>query len=218
VGKVEDLYFDDRAWTTRYLVVNTGPWLLGRKVLLAPRCVDHVRWRMQELAVGLTREQVEQSPEIDVARPVSRQMEAELHRYYGWAPYWGAGGRVMTAAQTLPAPASEGDPHLRSTKEVTGYAIEAKDGTIGHVDDLFVGAPGWAIRYAVVDTRNWLPGRKVLIGQQWLCGVDWAKAVACVDLTREQVKQSPAYDPETPVARDYEAALHAHYGLPRYWM
>ena len=222
VGEVADLYFDDQEWTIRYLVVNTGAWLLGRSVLLAPLCIDIVRWHVRELDVDLTREQVESGPEVDLAKPVSRQKEADLHRYYGWAPYWDAGARVLTAAQVQAMAMSEDeskqDPHLRSGREVIGYHIQATDGEIGHVADFFVEATSWTIRYALVDTRNWLPSRKVLIGQQWLCGVDWAESTACVDLSRKQIEQSPRYNPDRPIAHSYEIELHEHYGIPGYWM
>jgi uncharacterized protein YrrD len=222
VGKVTDLYFDDQEWAIRYLVVDTGPWLLGRAVLLAPNCIDIVRWQMRELMVDLSRDQVEKGPEVDLAMPVSRQKETELHQYYAWVPYWNAGARALTAAQVQAAATAENepeqDPHLRSSREVTGYHIEATDGEIGHVEDFFVEATSWTIRYVLVDTRNWLPGRKVLIGQQWLCGVDWAESKACVDLSRNQIEQSPEYDPAKPIAHAYEVELHDHYGIPGYWM
>ncbi|MBN1641382.1 MAG: PRC-barrel domain-containing protein [Anaerolineae bacterium] len=222
VGHVRDLYFDDREWKVRYMVVNTGPWLLGRRVLLAPRCVELVRWQMDELEVGLTQDQVAHSPHIDLAKPVSRQREEELHRYYGWAPYWRTGALPLIVAEPPPgaAPSAEreGDPHLRSTREVTGYRIQATDGEIGHVDDFFVDATSWTIRYVVVDTGDWLPGRKVLVGQRWLKDVDWAASTARLDLTREEVEQSPEYDPAAPIARSYEVELHDHYGISGYWL
>jgi hypothetical protein len=222
VGKVHDLYFDDREWVTRYLVVKTGPWLFGRQVLLSPLCIDLARWQMRELAVSLTREQVENSPEVDLAKPVSRQMEEELHHYYRWAPYWRVGtwAWVSGGAQAMEASSerTEGDPHLRSTREVNGYHIQATDGEIGHVADFFIEATLWTIRYVLVDTRDWLPGRKVLVNQQWLQGVDWAASKARVNLTREQVERSPKYDPDAPIDRSYEVLLHDHYGVPGYWL
>jgi uncharacterized protein YrrD len=222
VGQVHDLYFDDQDWSICYLVVNTGNWLFGRQVLLAPKCIELVRWQMREIDVSLTREQVENSPSIDLAKPVSRQMEAELHHYYGWVPYWRTGARALVAvdaqATETSAEGSEHDPHLRSTREVTGYHLQATDSEIGHVEDFFVEASCWTIHYMLVDTRKWLPGRKVLVGHKCLSGVDWAESKAYVDLTREQVEQSPEYDPEKPIARSYEIELHDHYGVPGYWL
>src|SRR5664279_2592582 len=106
----------------------------------------------------------------------------------------------------------EGDTHLRSTSEVTGNRIEATDGEIGHVEDFVVDDETWAIRYLLVDTRNWLPGKKVLVSLQWIKRVSWAESKVFVDLTRDAIKDSPEFDPEEPVTDDYVGKLHDYYG------
>ena len=80
IGKVDDFYFDDEDWGIRYLVVDTGSWLSGRKVLISPIAVGHAGWMARRLPVALTRAQVEHSPDIDTRKPVSRQHEAEYFR------------------------------------------------------------------------------------------------------------------------------------------
>jgi hypothetical protein len=111
-----------------------------------------------------------------------------------------------------------GDPHLRSSAAVTGYHIAATDGDIGHVEDFLVDDVTWAIRYMAVDTRNWWPGTTVLVSPEWIARVDWNEAKVHVELTREQIKNSPAFDPAGPVQREYEMQLFDHYGRPRYWI
>jgi stress response protein YsnF len=189
-------------------------------VLLLPKIVDLPRWQAAEFPVDLTREQVCNSPEIDLAQPVSRQMEQELHDYYRWTPYWKTGGRALiAAAEAQTAQDREtGDPHLRSAREMMGYHIQARDGEIGHIKDFFVEGDCWCIRYVLVNTRNWLPGRDVLIAQRSLTKVDWAETKVYVDLTRQQVKESPEYDVKTPISRAYEERLHQHYRVPAYWL
>jgi hypothetical protein len=109
------------------------------------------------------------------------------------------------------------DPELRSTKEVIGYRIKASDGEIGHVEDFIIDDQDWIIRYMVVDTRNWLPGRKVLVSPQWIEKVSWADSEVRIDLSRKAVEQSPKYDPSTPVNREYEVRMYDYYGRPVYW-
>lgn len=193
VGQVSDLYLDDREWIVRYLIVETGPWLLGRQVLLLPEMVDLPRWQAGEFPVDLTQEQVRNSPDVDLAKPVSRQMEQEVYDYYRWVPYWRTGARALAAAVEAQAERERdrGDPHLRSAKEVMGYRVQARDGEIGYIKDFFLEPDHWAIRYVLVNTRNWLPGRDVLIAQQCLNKVDWAESKAYVDLSRQQVQESP---------------------------
>jgi hypothetical protein len=111
----------------------------------------------------------------------------------------------------------EKEHHLRSTREVIGYHIQARDGEIGHVEDFIADDQTWAIQYMVVDTRNWLPGRKVLIAPAWIEKVDWLERLVHVDLLRETIQNSPEFDPSAPVNRAYEVRLYDYYGRPKYW-
>ena len=79
----------------------------------------------------------------------------------------------------------------------------------------FLADDGWNIRFLVVDTGIWLPGRKVLVSPHWIEDVNWETAEVYTDLTREAIKLSPAYDPSKPVGEDYESALYDHYGRPK---
>ncbi len=218
VGKVAHAYFDDRLWTIRHLVAGTGTWLSGRDVLISPHAVQRIDEERRQVAVNLTRRQVEQAPDIDTDKPVSRQQEARYYDYYGYPYYWGGAGLWGPAAfpmgagavvamastegtSTLPPDrqtqdrGEQGDPHLRSSAEVTGYAVEARDGGIGHVEDILFDPQSWAIRHVVIDTRNWLPGRKVLVEPAAIEDVDWSGRQVRVNLTREAVKASPEYRP-----------------------
>ena len=221
VGTVHDVYFDDRNGIVRYFVVDTGLWLFGRKVLLSPVAIEAARWDEDELLVALTQEQVQGSPEIDLEKPVSRQMEEQLYTYYGWAPYWHVGVPPAVAADIHAATEAEqrreADPHLRSAREVLGYHIEARDGEIGHLQDLYLEPGPWIIRYALVDTRNWLPGRHVLVAAQWIDAIDWGEARVHIDLAQEQIEAAPQLDPERGLDRQQEVQLWDHYGLPPYW-
>ncbi len=235
IGTVADVLFDDATSTVRYVVVDTGGWLSGRQVLISPVAFGEPDRIAGAMPTNLTRRQVEDSPDIGSDRPVSRQQEAALHTYYDWAPYWGAPmaagmgpyaygvapywGHPMRAPSAEPQAVEgpEGDPHLRSAKEVIGYSIEATDGEIGHVEDLLVEDGSWLIRYVVVDTKNWWPGKKVLISPQWMTRVDWADQTVAVDLTREAVKAGPEYQGLDAIDRGYEERLHRHHGREPYW-
>ncbi|MEI6499860.1 MAG: PRC-barrel domain-containing protein, partial [Armatimonadota bacterium] len=131
LGKVDEFYFDDLTWTIRYLVVETGNWLSGRKVLLSPAALGETDWKSRTFAASLTTEQVRSSPDLDTAKPVSRQHELDLSGHYAWPLYWGSGlstggmygasplGPLMIEATPVPGepPASDGEdsPSLRST-------------------------------------------------------------------------------------------------------
>ena len=206
MGKVKDFLFDDIAWTVRYLVADTGSWLTERLVVISPASLSEPDWQTQRVPVTLTKQEVENSPPIKADLPVSRQDEITLVKHYGWVAYW----EVL-------AKDGRGDPHLRSAREVIGYHIEATDGDIGHVEDFIAETETWTIRYMVVDTRNWLPGRKVLVAPAWITNVEWGQSKVRVLLTREQVKNSPEFDPRVGVNRHYEQRLYDYYGRPKYW-
>jgi hypothetical protein len=234
IGTLEQFYFDDESWAIRYLVVNAGDWLGGRLVLVSPFALRQAEWESQRLDVALTKKQIEDSPPIDTHKPVSRQNEALYLGYYGYPYYWGgpymwglasypAGLTVdreaVTEAEKLRARAGKESPdsHLRSTDEVTGYHIEATDGDIGHVKDFLVDDETWAIRYLEVDTRNWWPGKKVLVSPQWIDNVSWPDSKVYVNLTRETIKNGPEWDESTTITREYENRLYDYYDRSPYW-
>jgi hypothetical protein len=216
IGRVDDFYFDDYLWIIRYLVADTGSWLLGRLVLLPTASLGYPKWEQRAFPVTLGKEQIENSPPIDADQPVSRQMEGEIHGYYGWPPYWSVS--AYSAAREAGEPRRrEGDPHLRSTNQVFGYHIQATDGEIGHIEDFIVQDETWTIRYMVVDTRNWLPGKRVLVSPMWATKLDWVEKKVHLDLRREVIEESPEFDPTVPVNREYEVRLYDYYGRPHYW-
>jgi len=216
VGTVEDTYFDDDRWVVRYLIVEASDWLHERKVLISPYAVRSFDWLTRAIITDLSRKQIEASPSIDTDKPVSRQHESEYHRYYGYPEYWPSSTYWAWGAMPIVRPAAElqfwaaeqqlttqmseptGDVHLRSSRQVIGYHIQANDAGIGHVEDFLFEDETWAIHYAVVDTRNWLPGKHVLISPEWICNVNWAERSVFVDMSREEVGNSSPYNPHHP--------------------
>ncbi|WP_199175624.1 PRC-barrel domain-containing protein [Telmatospirillum siberiense] len=230
IGTISDFLFDDATWLIRWLVVDTGSWLSGRRVLLPPSVLGHIDLKKEEFSVRLTMQEVTDSPNIDTEQPVSRQMESQVYNHYGWSPYWGTdfyiGGYgdmsgVLTASPSLDVERQEadvadalragGDPHLRSIAAVTGYHIQASDGEIGHIEDFLVQEADWSIHYLVVDTRNWWLGKKVLISPRSARGIDWASEIVTLNVDRQRVKDSPAYESAMSVDRTFERNFHNYY-------
>lgn len=219
-GRVADFLFDDKRRVVRYIVVKTGGWLLGRDVLISPVAVDTVDNDNRQLQTVVSRDSIQQAPGIEMDRPVSRQRELELVSYYNWPTYW---------APVSPAPLTghnvaikeiaeqESDPNLRSTKEVVGYSINCIGDSVGHVEDLIVDLDTWAVRYLVIATTNWLPGKKVIVSFDWLTDIRWDDRSVFVDLTRKQIETAPPFDSHVPVNREYETRLYDFHGRPTYW-
>jgi hypothetical protein len=244
---VRDIYFDDHKWVMRYLIVETGSWLSARKVLISPIAIGQPDWAARVLPVSITQEQVKGSPDIDTDKPVSRQHEMQYLGYYGYPHYWGGDGLwgiraypgamltgvgyagsgadylVAQANDVRAAEAAEerhednSDPYLRSCNALLRYHIEATDGGMGHVKGLLVDEETWAIRYLIVETSNWWGGHQVLIAPQWIQEISWPHATIDVNLTRQAVKEAPAYDASLPLNRDHEMNLYRHHGRAGYW-
>jgi len=227
IGRVKEFYFDDRHWTIRYLVADTGSWLTGRQVLISPYALGVVNHAAKDIAVDLTKKQIEDSPSLDSDKPVSRQFETTYYGYYDMPMYWGGTyswgdypypQRDRTKWVHQARGEKAWDPDLRSTRDVTGHHLQATDGEIGHVEDFIIDPETWAIRYLLAATRNWWPGKTVLISPQWIDRVSWSESKVFVSLSREAIKQSPGYLDDTVLDRDYETVLHRYYNRPGYWV
>lgn len=227
IGKVIEFYFDDRHWAIRYLVADTGEWLTDRQVLISPYALVSVDNEEEHITVNLSKKQIEESPSLNSDKPVSRQFEEEYHGYYEWPLYWAGpfmwgtypnilrdGNKFKEAAPDE----KEHDPHLLSSQEVTGYRIQAADGEIGHVEDFIIDDEAWAIRYLIINTQNWWPGKKVLIAPQWIKHVSWSDAKVFVNLPRETIKLAPEYTDDSLLSREYEDELHKYYNRQGYWV
>lgn len=222
LGKVKEFYFDDKSWTIRYLIVETGNWLNGRKVLISPEALLMPDWENEIFPVNLTEEQVKNSPEIDTENPVSRQQELKLYEHYPWTNYWGDDtfglGMPVSMFQGMQRDESnhgeeesDNDPHLRSTKNVEGYSVIAIDGEIGNVEDFIIDDSNWKLKFVIVDTGKWLPGKKVIISPNWIKEIKWDTSTVIVKESVENVKNSPEYDPKNPISEDYELELNNYY-------
>jgi hypothetical protein len=237
LGTVTTFLFDDKTWKIRWLVVDVGHWLTDRQVLIHPSAIGKPDYEMRLLPVDLTKAQVEASPDIRQDQPVTMQMEAEIRTYYDWntgrgLDYYGAGiggfatdggsgtsspvGDGAKAADTLQPGLDEGDPHLRSMTALHGYHIRATDGSIGHVENFLVEDDTWTVSYLIIDTRNWWPGAHVLISPYAVQSIEWGDHEVRLNVSREQVRASPPWNPVEVVEQTYERELHDHYGWRGY--
>jgi hypothetical protein len=209
LGHVKDFYFDDQNWVVRYLVADTGSWLSGHQVLISPHALGNMDRAGKLLFVNLTREQIEHSPSIESHKPVSRQYEEEYYRYYGWPYYWqgsglwGMSGFPVLELPSKPFPSEQApaigqpperaDAHLRSTKAVNGYRLQASDGTIGHVCDFMTDDKSWAIGQLVIKTGHRLSGREVQLPTSKVDRISYEESTVIISMTKQAVEQSPEH-------------------------
>jgi hypothetical protein len=235
IGTVSDFLFDDTNWALRWLVVDNSTWLSERRLLLHPSVIGTTAYEHRGLTVALGKAQIEGSPTIRQDEPVSRQMELNLYDYFGASPLWGGGGYFAGGAIASPLSSpptygqtpmessdddvpqrNERDPHLRSLAAVTGCHVQAKDGSIGHVENLMIDDSSWDIRYFIVDTKNFWPGKRVLLSPHAVSEIDWLRHEVRLNLSRETVRTSPEWDPADVIGAEFEKRLHTHYNWPAY--
>ncbi|HJT81414.1 MAG TPA: PRC-barrel domain-containing protein [Chthoniobacterales bacterium] len=189
IGHVRDFYIDDKNWSVRYVVADTGGWLSGRLVLISPHSLGHLHPYGKVLLVNLTREQIENSPSIDKHQAVSRQHEEDFYRYYHYPyyaqswPLWGLADYPVIAP---PPPTSDTnnqpiESHLRSARFLEGYQVEASDGVIGKLSDFMIDGRTWMVREIVVES-NWGSGTMIHISTDKISRISYDDATVYVEL------------------------------------
>jgi uncharacterized protein YrrD len=229
IGSVADLLFDDTTWKLRWMVVDTGGWLGGAKVLIHPSMIGVADDVDETLSVRLSKKQVENSPGRLQDRPMSQQSESDLYDYYGWDPAWSGSyfgpGAIMSSrlsgnakrrADMASQQTDGGDPHLRSINAVTGYHVHATDGAIGHVEDMLIDDQNWLISYLIIDTSNWWIGQHVLISPFAVQEINYSDSIVRLNIPCDRIRSSPPWASVDPVDAPYQIKLHGYYDWPGY--
>jgi hypothetical protein len=231
IGKISDLYFDDQDWVVRFMIDRTGSWLRGRQVLISPASIEKTDWEQKHFYVSLTRVQVEQSPLVEVEKPLSRDIAQKLADYYNWpspVPIIGYNSGISFGSRPTPFVLMMGQrkivrdkdadgTDLQSAATVLGYKISTNDGDLGIVDDFLVDDETWAIRYMIIDTRKGSDGKKILIAPEWIDWISWKQKRVSVSLDKGKIEACPLFDQAIPVQREYEQLLYDHYECKKYW-
>jgi sporulation protein YlmC with PRC-barrel domain len=233
IGKVHDFYFDEAGWITRYLVIDTGPWFLGEKVLIPPSALSKPNWVTKDFPVNLTRQKIEDSPSIETALPISKQQQFLMHEYFRWPAYWSATSSFNSPSlPVVPRYDQREMPKndvrkeviekmikqnntLRSAREVIGYAVKGREQKLGQVDDIILDDETWKLVYLVLDTSTVLSkGKQTLIALPWINWISYKGREVRLELDQQIIEDSPPYDPETPITHSVEEVLYDYHGRP----
>jgi len=240
LGKVDDFYFDHDQFIVRYLVLDTGNWLTHDINLISTHDVVNIDVDEKEIKVNLSREDLTNSPNIDKNKPISQVKEEELVEFFGWPDYWTHDHtsesnlihadtrmrkklldyKINKDKEKARESEKEVATNLRSMEKIKNYKIHAEHENIGHLEDIFVDEESWIIRYLLVKTKNVLSGEPVLITPEWIESISWEEGEIFVDKGKEEIKESPRYEPEKAdeyIDRSYEEILYDHYNEDKYW-
>lgn len=230
LGEIHDIYFEDSGWKAKYAIVQSGERLLGERFIIAMEVLGETYWESGRVDADISKEEIENRPKVSFAEPVSREELSKIHQHYQWTPIRPTGGATQSPVfgpyPILPPTADiaerkklqeEGEANLRSVEEVEGYEIECEDDCIGSVQGFFANED-WTIRYLLVDIGRWISKKKVLVAPDWVSQIDWFEGEITIDLTKDQIRNSPQYDSSEPPSREYEIALYDFYHQPGYWL
>jgi sporulation protein YlmC with PRC-barrel domain len=235
IGEIKDLYFDIMERKLRYFAIDTGGWMSSRQSLIPPSAFTHYDPSSKKMNVNLTKEQVENSPDVDVDLPISRGMEENLAQHYQLPNYWEAKqGEVLRAPEEERIVVSRGEQtavmidrhgaqmktdtipgaqNLFSARNLFKYDVRSVDGKdLGDIEDLIIDNTGWHISYLVLDTGRLTPGKKVLVPPQRIECISDSDTDAVLNVSQEAVRNAPEYNAGRPLSLDYEKKLADYYG------
>jgi len=232
IGRVDTFLFDEEQWVLRYIVAKYGFFIFGRRVLLSPvSLTGTVGANNESISVGLTKDQIKNAPAADLARPVSRRKEEQFHRYYQIPVYWGGAGlwgSAMTpmevgtvtyepAATVEPIEADKDEYHLRSTREIEGYRVDATDGRVGEVQGFLIEDTTWAVRYLRIRVTDEMGDGELFVSPHWVDEISWIERKLKLDMSSSRLNEAPTVGVQGTLERDDEEKLHQFFGRPRYW-
>lgn len=232
IGKVKDFYFDDHTWALKYLVVETGNWLMGKKVLISTAALHAPIWDEHTFPVDLTIDQVKNSPDIDTEKPVTREQEYNLNQHYSW-PWDGGGIGFMTTGMVggvvaPDVPLSERvenefdndehgprrDKHLRSFKQVHDFELRGTDKNIGEVHDFLLDDSRWTLPFIVAETGSWYAGKKLLLSTRFVDKIEWESSSVYLLQSSSQIGNLTEFDYENltdeEFIRQHETSISNH--------
>lgn len=197
IGKVRDFYFDDRSWIIRFIVVDTDGLLGDNRILVQPQDVRELRFPQESIVLKMSQKDAEEGN--------------------GRAMFPASATEVEGADAAAAGDLMGNGLVLRSVEQIGSFEVNCKDAKIGYVHGLLIETTTWSIRYVIVDTGHWMPGKLVLLSPLSIEGIDWDDQIIKTDVTEDGVKNCPPYDIKSETSREYEAFLHDYYGWKKYW-
>ncbi|PAV29819.1 hypothetical protein CIL05_10675 [Virgibacillus profundi] len=216
MGKVKDLYFDDKRWAIRYAIIDTRKWLPGRRVLLSPSSFLTLNEADKFLEVEFDKETVRNSPSIPDETLITQDVENSLVGYYGWTKYWtgnmlwGPNESPMTAyknheealLQEQPVD-SHRDYDLRSEDETIGFKVHADNGKIGTIADMIYDDQKWKIQYIIVQSSDHPVEEEYFVfPTEDIESADWFEHDLYVKKSLEEVKMRKIYKTKESILID----------------
>jgi hypothetical protein len=238
LGNFDNAFFERDRWVVPLISIKTGPWLLGRSVLLAPDFVRRIQTRNHRMQIDISKREILRHKTVDQETAISRRKDEDVRNYYGWPLFWGyVPGPDLYYPVTgihqfqFPGVAAEFTPEpkdvvlhtptgqLKDGEEILGFKVQAIDGEIGYVQDLMIDLEKWKVSYLVVETGSWFYHDRVAISTQWVRDILDLDIQLEVDLMRDTIERSPTpLDESKPWTHAQEQKLYDYYARAKHWV
>ncbi len=231
IGELWGLVVDRQSWSITHIVVEPGRRLKSSGILVSREALSFLDRRKGILGVSIVSGEANRGEEGDVSAmlesPHVTRLKVSMEPEDDWAlprpaplpafplPVVSSFYVAEGALQAWDGPPPESRP--KTCRDLIGCSVQGIDGTVGVVDDLLLDDDGWAIRYAVVDTGRWFPGRKAILPTLWLKHSREEMESLQVDLRVEDVKAGPSFDRGQSMTPDTEREIFRHYDRKPYW-
>lgn len=185
VGNIHELLFDDQSWNIRYVVINTGNFVVPNLVLVQPEAFVSCNTFECKFVVNLTKEEILNSPSIETVKKTNYYWPnywAGTHLTYGWTPFNAYAKKFYT------------EPNLNSTRELFDYKIKALDGKISFINNFIIDMKSWNIRNLIIDAGiPFLPGKKISIETDIVKNINAQQKVILLNINAHEMKNNPVY-------------------------
>jgi hypothetical protein len=228
IGRVRDFLLEESSWTARWLVADTGTWLMGKKVILSPVSLHPPVADEHHLPVDLTKEQIEGAPLLDEDAPVSREAERTYFHHFHWPYYWTGGGlwggmaqpyalnpNADTGEDVLSEPIEDIDQEseLRSGHELTSYRLKNGEEVLGFVEDVILDTDDWSVKYLQFDTRHWFHGKTLQVSPAKISSISWPDHTIMVDVSQAELDSASENAVESGSSGAMDSQVRALFGI-----
>jgi hypothetical protein len=205
IGVVGDLYFNDRTWTVKYVVVRLDKEHLSRSVLISPAALTE--FDGTQLSASLTKNEIADAPDSASDIPVYRQHQVSIvgNHFFSLQPadlFFSNGmtypfvARVPASGQSARAP---WDPHLRSVNTVSHYALHGDEDNCGFAIDMLFDDRLWVLHYIVIRFDRVIDQYDRLLDVKKIENIDWALATIRTSCSNEGLRRGLRFDPSRHV-------------------
>lgn len=220
IGKVKDFYFNDRVWAMIYLVVDTGNWLPGRKVLLNRGSLGSPDWEKKKFPVKHSKEFIRKSPSVASDKPVSRQKELSLISYFKWKPYLDQFFNPPAVEPLGPSWSNRDETgiplgnHLCSFNKLRGYRVECPDCSVGEISDFIINDSNWSLAMLIVELYTGKISRKISMSSECFVELCHDRKALRVNVDSDQVLGAADFDYNKPATREWVVQVYDYNGRP----